>query len=475
MLKGGFGGSLVSSIRLLAGCGVSALVLANTAAMADPVPKSGPAKNGEPAWFLYEPPAPTGARPAGFAPRPVQPIAACAADSARLNAAGPMERNTLMANWKSVSKACLDALDDQAVSDFSVDRSDVPTCVRSVVCSSNNGQGISWRTNPGGVLDGVGERKRVQWKSVPLNMGYAISYPYPLPAGANGAVSVGVDSKDNLWVLQRAREGVPALTKFGPDHKVLFQLGDDVIGHFHKAHGMNVDSEDNAWIADSSGSVILKISPDGKVLQTIGTRGKRGDWDESKGQRLLWQPVSIAFGPDGDIYIGEGHGNESPNDYQSGDPWNTSGAARVIRLDKNGNFKSQIYGNMVGNGKFSYVHDLAIDPKNGDLWIGDREEYRLVVYNSAGEFVKVVQTRNLTCNVAFDKNGDLWIGTGGDGQFLKMTRDGKVLGAVGNGPGGGEGQTGETGYIRWDSKGNLITGSTTQPRVTVFTPPSKRR
>jgi hypothetical protein len=87
----------------------------------------------------------------------------------------------------------------------------------------------------------------------------------------------------------------------------------------------------------------------------------------------------------------------------------------------------------------------------------------------------MVQTRNLTCNVAFDKNGDLWIGTGGDGQFLKMTRDGKVLGAVGNGPGNGEGQTGETGYIRWDSKGNLITGSTTQPRVTVFTPPSKRR
>ena len=460
----------------MAGCGALALFAAGTAALADPVPQSGPAKDGSPAWHFYVTPQADPNRPAGGGPgRAAPPIAACAADSARLNAAGPDERNTLMNNWKSVSPGCLAALDKQLVTDFSVDRSDVPTCVRSVVCSSNNGQGISWRTNPSGVLNGVGERKRVLWQSVPENMGYSITYPYVLPAGANGAVSVGVDSKNNLWVLQRAREGVPALTKFGPDHKILFQLGDNVIGHLNKAHGMNVDAQDNAWIADTSGAFIMKISPEGKVLQTIGTRGKRGDWDEAKGQRLLWQPVSIAFGPEGDIYIGQGHGNESPNDFQSGDSWNTSGAARVTRLDKNGNFKSQIYGNMVGDGKFGYVHDLAVDPKNGDLYIADREEYRLVVYNAAGEFVRVIQTRNLTCNVAFDKNGNLWVGTGGDGQFVRMERNGKVLDAIGNGPGGGIGQTGETGYIRWDSKGNLITGSTTQPRVTVFTPPANHR
>ena len=120
----------------------------------------------------------------------------------------------------------------------------------------------------------------------------------------------------------------------------------------------------------------MKISPDGKVLRRSASADKRGDWDEAKGQRLLWQPVSIAFGPNGDMYIGEGHGNESPNDRQSGDPCNTSGAARVIRLDKNGKFISQLYGNMSGAGKFGQVHDLAIDPKNGDLWVGDREEYR---------------------------------------------------------------------------------------------------
>jgi 6-bladed beta-propeller protein len=458
-----------SCIRLLGHCGAVAMMVASTGALAGAVPQSGPAEHGSPAWFVYQP---DGNRPAFRLP-PAQPIAECAADAERLKAGGPDERNTLMANWKQISATCQAALSKQLVRPGAIDLSDVPTCVRSVICGENNGQGISWRTNPQATNEVP--RQRIEWKSNPENMGYAISYPYKLPPGANGAVSVGVDSKDNLWVLQRAPVGVPALSKFSPDGKLLFQVGDDVIGHLNKAHGMNVDAQDNAWIADSSGSVIMKISPQGKLLQTIGVHGKRGDWDETKGQRLLWQPVSIAFGPEGDIYIGEGHGNESPNDYQSGDPWNTSGAARVIRLDKNGNFKSQIYGNMTGPGKFSYVHDLAIDPKNGDLWIGDREEYRLVVYNSEGKFLRTIQTRNLTCNIAFDKNGDLWIGTGGDGQFLKMTRDGKVLEAIGNGPGGGIGQTGETGYIRWDSKGNLITGSTTQPRVTVFTPPRNQR
>ncbi|MGZ3276352.1 MAG: hypothetical protein ACXU8Z_21525, partial [Caulobacteraceae bacterium] len=65
-------------------------------------------------------------------------------------------------------------------------------------------------------------------------------------------------------------------------------------------------------------------------------------------------------------------------------------------------------------------------------------------------------------------------GTGLDGQFLHLDRNGKILGAIGNGPGNGEGQIGETGYIRWDSKGNLNTGSTTQPRVTVWVKPTKK-
>ena len=460
-------------MRVLGSCGVSAFVLANAIAMAQSVPTSGPAENGQPAWFIYE--APAGGGPGRGGPRPTPALEACAADSARLGVSGPAERNELMKRWKEVSVPCQAVLDLPIVTETTIDRSGTPTCVRSVLCMSSNGQGISWNVNPSGLHGGASNINRVQWRSDQVNLGYAPTYPYSLIEGANGAVSVGVDSQDNLWSLQRSPVGIDALSKFDAAGNLLFTLGDDVLGHLNKAHGMAVDSEDNVWIADPSSAIIMQISPDGKLLKTIGERGRRGDWNEETGQRLLWEPISIAFDPrNGDMYIGEGHGAESPNDRQTGEPHNASGAARVIRLDKDGNFISQLYGNMMGAGKFWQAHDLAIDPTNGDLWVGDREEYRLVVYSNEGEFKKTIQMRNLMCNVAFDANGDLWVGTGLDGQFLKLDRDGNILGAIGNGPGGGEGQIGETGYIRWDSKGILITGSTTQPRVTVWVAPENQ-
>ena len=69
----------------------------------------------------------------------------------------------------------------------------------------------------------------------------------------------------------------------------------------------------------------------------------------------------VAFAPNGDVYIAQGHGNESPNDTDSDDPANNIGAARILRLDKNGTFINQWYGNEVGQGKFSSAHGLAVD------------------------------------------------------------------------------------------------------------------
>ena len=239
-----------------------------------------------------------------------------------------------------------------------------------------------------------------------------------------------------------------------------------MIGHQEKAHGMAVDAEDNVWISDANGATVMKLSPRGELLITIGMRGRRGDWNEARGQRLLWQPVMIAFGKNGDVYIGEGHANESPNDTDSDDPANNLGAARVIHLDKAGKFINQWYGNSVGQGKFDSVHGLAVDPTNGDVWIGDREQYRIVVYNSEGKFLRTMQMRNLVCALQFDSHGNPWMASGQDGQFLKLDRNGKVLGAIGNGMGIGPGQFIEASYWVFDKQDNLYAGDTSVGRVT---------
>jgi DNA-binding beta-propeller fold protein YncE len=326
----------------------------------------------------------------------------------------------------------------------------VPGCSRSPLCGRRGGI-------PRQSL------QRVQWKQA---LGYTFEYPYVLPPGFGGVPAVALDSKNNLWVFQRADEGKPQLFKFDPNYKLILQVAPDVIGYQNKAHGMAVDAEDNVWITAATTATVTKISPEGKLLLTIGERGRRGDWDEAKGQRLLWEPVMVAFAPNGDVYIGEGHANESPNDTDSDDPANNIGASRIIHVDKNGKFKNQWFGNEVGQGKFSSAHGLAVDPTNGDVWIGDREEYRIVVYSADGKFLRTMQMRNLVCALYFDSHGQPWMASGQDGQFLKMDRSGKILGAVGNGMGIGHGQFIEASYWVMDKQDNLYAGDTSVGRVT---------
>jgi hypothetical protein len=327
-----------------------------------------------------------------------------------------------------------------------------PNCSHSIVCGRKGGFARS-------------ALARVEWDN---NMGYKFSYPYTVPKGIGGVPSVALDSKGYLWVFKRSPAGVVQLMKFDPNHKLVLEVPESVIGHQDKPHGMAVDKQDNVWIVDNGLATVMKLSPEGKLLMTIGVKGHRGDWDEAKGQRLLWQPVMVAFAPNGDLYIAEGHANESPNDVDNDDPANTIGAARVIHLTADGKFVGQLFGDEVGQGKFDSTHGFAIDPKNGDVWIGDREQYRIVVYTGDGRFVKTLSVRNLVCALNFDHQGNPWMASGQDGQFLKLNHDGKVLGAVGNGMGIGTGQFTEASYWVFDSHDNLIAGDTSVGRVTVM-------
>jgi hypothetical protein len=327
-----------------------------------------------------------------------------------------------------------------------------PNCSHSIVCGRKNGFARS-------------ALARVEWDQT---MGYKFSYPYVVPKGIGGVPSVALDSKGYLWVFKRSPEGVVQLMKFDPGHKLVLEVPESVIGHQAKAHGMAVDRNDNVWITDNGQATVMKLSPEGKLLMTIGVKDHRGDWDEAKGQRLLWQPVMVGFGPNGDLYIAEGHANESPNDVDNDDPTNNIGAARIIHLTADGKFVGQWFGDEVGQGKFDSSHGMAVDPTNGDVWIGDREQYRIVVYTGDGKFKKTFSMRNLVCALNFDHKGNPWMASGQDGQFLKLNRDGKVLGAVGNGMGIGTGQFTEASYWAFDRNDNLIAGDTSVGRVTVM-------
>ena len=395
-----------------------ALLLASMAIWAQSVPPTrGPAQDGQPAWFLQG----TFPDPTGFTL--VDP-------DGHVTVIAPEARPPYVASADSG-----------------------PNCSHSPICGRRGGKAR-------------GAMQRVEWQQ---QMGYSFSYPYFVPQGVGGIPSVALDSRGDLWVLKRSLPGMPQLFKFDSNHKLILTVSEDVIGHLAKAHGMAVDAHDNVWITDAGLAIVMELSPQGKLLRTIGTRGHRGDWDEAKGQRLLWQPVMVAFAPSGDLYIAGGHANESPNDVDSDDPTNKEGVARIIHLDRDGKFVNQWFGNEVGNGKFDSTHGFAIDPTNGDVWIGDREQYRIVIYNANGEFLRTLQMRNLVCALNFDHQGNPWMASGQDGQFLKLDRSGRVLGAVGNGMGIGVGQFIEASYWSFDPRNNLYAGDTSVGRVTVMT------
>ncbi len=405
-----------------------------------------------PGWTLADTHPDTGGRapvapggkvlPPGSSPRSV--LAGCSADIDKMC----VGRSGLYA-----ARACLTEnkakLSPRCVVDLAkLPPSSVPPCARSPLCDNRLGPTRE-------------QLRRVLWKTGAVTY----SYPFDLPMGGGGATGVGIDSKGNFWVLQRTAPGQPQLYQFGPDHKLVRAVPDSVIGRLEKGHTIKVDRDDNVWISDANGGIVLKLSPQGKLLMTLGVRAKRGDWDESKKQRLLWQPLDVAFAPNGDVFIAQGHGNESPNDVGLA-PDNMIGAARILHLDKNGKFVNQWYGNQIGPGKFGSAHGVGVDPKNGDVWIGDREEYRLVVYGRDGKHKRTIQMRNLMSAVAFDPKGNLWVSSGRDGQLLKLDRNGNVLAAVGNGSGLGTGQFVEATYMAWDKSGAVYSGDTSVGRVT---------
>jgi sugar lactone lactonase YvrE len=408
---------------MLAKGSLAGLVLLATPVLAQTYsvpPTSGPAANGSPGWHL----APSYPDPTGHT---------------MVDASGKV---TVVQRQRGVPDP-IRATDD------------VPGCRGATICGRRGGF-------PRGSM------LRVNWDTMP---GWTPEYIYHLPPGLGGLPSVGLDSKGNLWAFQRRAPGQAQLMKFDTNHKLVLSVGDDVIGHQSKAHGLAVDADDNVWITDAGYSTVIKLSPQGKVLMTLGTRGKRGDWDEAKGQRLLWQPVMVAFGKNNDVYIAEGHANESPNDAGGPDPANNIGASRIIHLTRDGKFLGQWFGDEVGQGKFDSAHGLAVDPSNGDVWIGDREQYRIVVYSGDGKFLRTMQMRNLVCAIHFDNDGNPWMGSGQDGQFLKLTRDGKVVGAIGGGMGIGPGQFTEASYFVFDKAGDLYAGDTSVGRVTVMRKP----
>jgi len=275
----------------------------------------------------------------------------------------------------------------------------------------------------------------------------AVANPMPVPAGINmgAAAAVAFDSKGHLFVLSR---GTQPLTEFDADGKFIRSFGE---GLFTRSHGLRIDAAGNIWATDVGGHVVYKLNPQGQVLLTLGTKGQKGEWNAAT--HLLNEPNDLAIGRNGDIFIVQGH---TPG--AMGDP-------RVLKFDKNGAFIKSWGGKGKEPGKFDVAHGIAIDSK-GLLWVADRENQRIEVFDADGKFIRELKYAGLPCSLAIG-NQYIYMVNGFAGQLLRLDLQGKVLAAIGK-PGTGVGEFGEAHFIAVSPKGEIYVADSVNAAVQKF-------
>jgi len=257
-----------------------------------------------------------------------------------------------------------------------------------------------------------------------------------LPEGSKmgAAAAVAFDARGHIYVLTR---GAQAFFEFDENGGFVRSFGD---GMFTRSHGLKIDRDGNLWATDVGAHTVVKLNPAGQVLLTIGTKGQAGEWNETAGSHLLNQPNDVAIAANGDIFVAQGH---TPG---------AGGDARVLKFDKDGRFITQWGGKGKEPGQFVVAHGIVIDGK-GLLWVMDRENQRVQVFDSNGTFVREQNYKGLPCSVAFGRD-EAYMVNGFAGQLLRLDLNGKVLAAMGK-PGTGPGEFGEAHFLAISPRNDL--------------------
>src|SRR5215470_6545494 len=116
---------------------------------------------------------------------------------------------------------------------------------------------------------------------------------FQLPPGQHfvEVAGVAVNSKGHIYIFHRGKH---PLMEFDANGKFLRSIADDL---FVTAHTVRVDAEDNIWTTDVGAHMVLKLSPDGRVLLSLGRMRTSGD-----DVLHFNQPTDVAFDREGNIY-----------------------------------------------------------------------------------------------------------------------------------------------------------------------------
>lgn len=179
-------------------------------------------------------------------------------------------------------------------------------------------------------------------------------------APAFGLVStVATAARGTVYVLCRAPR--PAMHCFAPDGRFLRTW---TAHAFVNPHGLWIGPDGRVFSTDTGDHTVRIFTPDGALLQTLGTPGQPG----APGMPFN-QPTRAVAGPSGDIFVSDGYGQN-----------------RVHRFAPDGRLLHSWGEPGSGPGQFDTPHSLWVDADER-VYVVDRGNGRVQVFDGDGAFV----------------------------------------------------------------------------------------
>jgi len=220
-----------------------------------------------------------------------------------------------------------------------------------------------------------------------------------LPAGWDlvEVSGVAMDSQERLFVFNR---GLHPVIIFDRDGNFLGSWGE---GLFGRAHGIRIGPDNAVYCADDRDHTVRKFTPEGEWLLTLGVKGQPSNTGYDghdllsirRGGRPFNRPTNIALGPEGEIYITDGYGN-----------------ARIHKFAPDGRHLLSWGEPGTGPGEFHLPHGICLDGQSL-IYAGDRQNNRIQIFNSQGEFVGQWGDMARPNDLCFDAEGNLYVAEAG--------------------------------------------------------------
>ena len=257
------------------------------------------------------------------------------------------------------------------------------------------------------------------------------------------AAGVATNSKGNVFVYSRTgggnttlggsrlfTHGGSRLFEFDKNGKYVREIGQELYG-FLFAQSVRVDSRDNIWVVDRGSNMVIKFEPDGRVAMTMsrkpesvgegGGRGGRGGNGAGIPGDNFNKPTDIAWDSAGNIYVADGYGN-----------------ARIAKMDKNGKYIKSWGTRGAETGQFNLPHSIAIDAKD-NIYVADRGTKRIQVFDTEGTFKSQIANVGAPAAICISPGAHQYLFSSNsndtsnldNGEIYKLELDGKVLGKFG--------------------------------------------